>query len=400
MINVNSIQIADLQDADRFHEFQKAVVEAVETGHASDVLDFRIRMQDFFREYADLEVEKPELFRNYRKIILYIELEEFEFLTEDLQCTLIQKYFDSFAQLRLDICHKVDLALLLEDDLLRDDKRDTFMAALLQNQTYIGSENIEVEGVAVSPTIGNWTKKYRFKFGFRHQSDMIRMDFCSRDDARTLSERDQGRLRLLVDLIEQLKVEPQREEETEQQPVPAARVENFSPLYVPIKKPKVPLSQVPKLNQMASDIQPRTTLQSSYSGMPKTAVRPNYGEAPADQQPSAQVTSSGVAFRSLADLHSLDLPFVQNLGENFASFIAMVKTEVQKVYTRSPESKPPIIELWRQSPLFMLYNEMSEESMQTRQPISAIAEQRNKNGQPTLTKEQFNFVADLSKTIQ
>lgn len=399
MINVNSIQIADLQDADRFHEFQKAVVEAVETGHASDVLDFRIRMQDFFREYADLEVQKPELFRNYRKIILYIELEEFEFLTEDLQCILIQKYFDSFAQLRLDICHKVDLALLLEDDLLRDDKRDTFMAALLQNQTYIGSENIEVEGNAVSPTIGNWTKKYRFKFGFKHQSDMIRMDFCARDEARTLSERDQSRLRLLVDLIEQLKVEPQKEEEVEQEVVSPARPENFSPLYVPIKKPKVPLSQVPKLNQFASDIQPRSTLQPSYGAMPRSGVRPRYDQAPV-QQPSPQMTSSGVSFRSLADLHSLDVAFVQNLGEHMGSFVEMVKTEVQKVYARSPESKPPIIELWRQSPLFMLYNEMSEESMQTRQPIAAISERRSRTGQPTLTKEQFNLVADLSKTIQ
>jgi hypothetical protein len=403
MIEINSIKTEDLQDENRFSEFQAAAFEAVETGRAQDALDFRILIQRFFEEYKDLEYSKPELFKNYRKIILYIELEEFEFIPENLQVMLLEKYLYAFEQLKLDVGQKVDMALLLEDEVLRDGKRDTLMAALLQNQQRIGTEQIELQGNMVSPTVGNWAQKYRIQFGQKHKDEIVRMDFCERDEARTLSDRDKKKLRMLVDLVEELKIEPEKEEyETDEVGEPSKVTPAFSSLYVPTKKPKVPFSdmQKPQGSRAFSGMAPQA--QQSASSLRPQFVQTASLAPQAAQEPEDQVTSTNEApvFHSLADLNILNLPMIEAFGEQLPHFVETVKGEIQKVYARSPESKPHIVDLWRQSPLYNLYAEMSEESMQARKPISEIAKDRTQNGHPTLTKEQFDLVADLSKMIQ
>ncbi len=404
MIDINDIKIEDLQDETRFGDYQAAIVEAIETGRARDALELRIRLQQFFQEYRDLEITKPQLFKNYRKIILYIELELFELLTEDLQVVLLQRYFNSFAQLNLDVARKVDQAILLENELLQDDKRDTFTAAILGNQQMIGSERIELNGNLVVPTIANWAQKYRVKYGLKHQDDIVRMDFCERDEARTLSEEDKTKLRTLIDVVEELKVEPQPEQEESEegsedyQQSESKRV--FSPLYVPTKKPKVPLSQVSAYGtEKPATTQSNNALRSRAAQGVKAASQQQNTQQPAQPNFAAQ-QAQPVQFRSLADLSRVDLAFVQNLGTQFGSFANIIKSEVQKVYGRSPESRPHIVELWRTSPLYHLYKEMSEESVMQHQPITTISETRQASGKPTLTKEQFDIVADLSKTIQ
>ncbi len=386
MIDVAKLQPQDLQDESRFSEIQKALVEAVEEGRARDALDFRIAVQRFFVMFKDLEVQKPELFRNYRKLILYIELELFEILTDDLQVLLLEKYFTSFAQLKLDIKQKVETALLLEDPLLVDDKKETLIAALLRNQTLIGREKIELSGRLVSPTIANWVAKYRLRFGNKPQDELVLMDFTSRDEARSLSEEDREKLHTLLQIVEKLKFEEEPEEETEPEtPTEKKERPSLSPLYVPLKKPKVSLKEVQKVTS------------------PMGGIRPQVSRAPqmqAQQAHNVQAPTGMVQFRSLADLNKLDVSMIDRMEVPFSQFVPKIAQEIQKVYTRSPESRRHIVDLWQQSPLYKLYLAMGDESLQMKLPIAQIAERRARSGQPTLTKEMFHLVTELNDTIQ
>lgn len=386
MTDINDIKIEDLQDSTRFTEFQAAVVEAIEEDRARDALDFRLKIQQFFREYADLENTNPDLFKNYRKIILYIELELFELLPEDLQVVLLEKYFHSFAQLNLDVVRKMELAIVLTDDVLQNDKRDTFMAALLKNQHVIGRQKIELQGKMVTPTIGNWVAKYRQKYGLELRDELVQMDFCSRDEARNLSDQERVELQRVLEAVEMSKIQPEEyaPEDTVEDETPKTEAQRaFSALDVPVKQPKVPISEVQK-------IYPNLVPAQQNSLKQKLAPQQNV-ESPAQHY-------SG--FRSLADLGGVNIDTAAELGISLQDFCERIKMEAQKVYMRSPQSKPHIVELWHQSPLYQVYNAMAEDSMRMQQPIDVVERTRREQGQPALSREEFHLIADLSTSLQ
>jgi hypothetical protein len=44
--------------------------------------------------------------------------------------------------------------------------------------------------------------------------------------------------------------------------------------------------------------------------------------------------------------------------------------------------------------------DMTQESMSQKKPVSEVARARTNDGRPTLSKEEFDIVSDLSRTIQ
>lgn len=55
---------------------------------------------------------------------------------------------------------------------------------------------------------------------------------------------------------------------------------------------------------------------------------------------------------------------------------------------------------WRASPLYHLYLSVGSESMNARQPIRTVVQNRSQRGEPTLTVDEFHAIADLNRSLR
>ena len=383
MIDLKTLQPEQLQDPALFAEVQASVIEGIQDGEAATVKDFRLKMKEFMHVFADLEKSEPALMSNYRKLNLYIELQLFEFMPEDIQVRLLERHFFSFARIGLNVLEKIAFALLLHYEELENEKKETLVAAMLNNQELIDNMPLTIDGKQEKSTVGNWIRKYRAAYGIKEQDSLVRIDFSSRGDARNLSEEGRKRLQLVLDAYETLKA-TQEETEFAAEEVQAVQQPTRSPLYIPSKRSLVPLSEV------------RRALAPTRGGV---SAQPASTPA-ATHTTTTVVTEDAETFQKLSDIAHVSLRMIEKTGISLAQFVSTVKTEVARVSASNPQAKYEVTELWRQSPLYFLYMDMAHESMNTKKPISQVVQERSAQGRPVLTKEQFDQVSDLSRSIQ
>ena len=149
-------------------------------------------------------------------------------------------------------------------------------------------------------------------------------------------------------------------------------------------------------------MEPASAKKKELSGRNTNKDTPGYTQDQRTPKPQSapRPTTGQKTFSSLADLEHIDLAMVHGTGATPEQFAKRIKSEVAKVYQRSPESKQHIVDIWRKSPLYMLYMEMGKESMEKKKSIVDIAAERAKKKKSVLTKEEFDVIADLSKSIQ
>jgi len=400
MIDLKLLTSQQLQDPAQYHEIQQAVIHAISYGQGNDAKDFIHVIDDFFHVFRDLEKDEKELFSNYRKLKLYIELELFELMPEEVQVNLLSRHLFAFSRIHVDVVQKIALSVLLTDEMLENEKKETLMAALLNNQDLIGTAKIPVENKPVPPTVSNWLLKYRNTFGLKRQDSLIRMDFITRGEARSLSEEEREKLRLALDAYEEVKfTKVEIDEEKAPEQTEKAAKQSHSPLYIPRKQAIVPMTEmrrsvVPSATGGTS-VQPARILPSTPSVPAAVTNTTTFASAIAPE-----LQPQGESFQKLSDIEHVSLPMVERMGVSLQQFVETVKPNILQVQASSPQAKSDLADLWRRSPLYHLYMDMTQESMSQKKPVSEVARARTNDGRPTLSKEEFDIVSDLSRTIQ
>lgn len=432
-MSLSAIKPEDLQNVSQLPFFEQELEEAIRNGKTSDVLDFRLALKKFLEVYADLEYQNANLFSRIRVMKLRIELEFFPLMTDEVQADLLMNHMHDFQIMNMDIDAKAQDLVQLTDPWLYAELREMGLHALLANNEMLGSQQIELDGKLVAPTIGHWVELYRKQDHSSTEAAMARLDFLNHGFARMLSDVDRNLLAQVLEVCDTFATltpleEPEEAQSPQSQPQPQntsapAKAATRNILYIPEKRsigttPTTPTS-LPKFNRMPTAPRSIEGMAVPKAEYPVPPQAPTYApeavpivhqqavpqQAPTPLRPYAATSSTtspapGSVFQSLADLEHADRDLVLRSASSFDTFAQGVKQEIEKVYARSPESRAYLVQLWRKSPLYKLYIEMGEQSMDTRTPIQQISEQREQQGLPTLSKEEFDIVADLSRFIQ
>ncbi len=100
------------------------------------------------------------------------------------------------------------------------------------------------------------------------------------------------------------------------------------------------------------------------------------------------------------ELQNLTLEEFRSLGGDIRTAARKLKDKFDALAKESYSLRVQGIVGWRQSPLFKLYLNIGGESMNSRQPISAVIGQRQQRGEPVLTDQEFSVIADLNRLLR
>ncbi len=100
------------------------------------------------------------------------------------------------------------------------------------------------------------------------------------------------------------------------------------------------------------------------------------------------------------ELRGLTVQEFRQIGANTSTSILKLKDKFDALAKESYALRVQGIVGWRQSPLHYLYLTMGNESMNERQPITAVVASRAGRGEETLTVDEFRAIADLNRALR
>ncbi len=417
-MNLENITTKQLLDPNTWPEIRKSVDFNREEKFYADLYAFFLILKNFLQTSGDLESQQRELFTNYHRLYDEIEVATFSVQPREIQIEILKKRFRNFALYHVDLAEQLDRAIFYEFQTLRDDLKEEYIGALIANSEPLGTGHVTVNNKQLRASIGSWLQKYIEVYGPERRSNVEQTEFVMRNDevASFLNENEQKELLDLLALFDSLR--PSHDELLERNRL---RHAEESVQRQQLAEEKLTLQRRKRVQvqaqQLAQEIRTTGTLPSAVSAVPPTAAVPAAPRRslsrmgifrkkvdamatpqPAQSQPTSPAQPRG--FHSLVDLPQVDRALVETLGATIPQFAQVVKGEVAKVYGRSPQSKGEIVNLWRNSPLYRLYMEIGQESMRTQKTVQQLSQERAKRGLPVLSKDEFDAIADLSRTIQ
>lgn len=130
--------------------------------------------------------------------------------------------------------------------------------------------------------------------------------------------------------------------------------------------------------------------------MPTAALR----SAIADRPTVSDIRGTSRLVGPTEELRSMSLTDYRRLGPDAVSCVRRVYEKIQRLGKESFTKKAEGIRAWRESVVHQLYVAIGQESLLSGKSIREVIAAYQQSGQPTLTEEEFTYVADLNKKLR
>ena len=100
------------------------------------------------------------------------------------------------------------------------------------------------------------------------------------------------------------------------------------------------------------------------------------------------------------ELGEMDLVNFRRLADEPAEAAGKIKEKIEFLEEDSFARRLAGIKAWRQSPMNKLYLDIGRQSIESNKPISVIIKERKSSGKPAITKQEFDAVMNLNKSLR
>ncbi len=211
------------------------------------------------------------------------------------------------------------------------------------------------------------------------QANAIAASFHNEDQLRQIADRQQATIN--APLPKPPKVPSVPQAEAPLPPLPTAPVQ---PIPIPFR-PTLPVAP-----------RPRPAVSVSAPPMPTASLR----SAISDRPTVSDIRGSSRLVGPIEELRGLSLTDYRRLGPDAVSCVRRVYEKIQRLGKESFTKKAEGVRAWRESVVHRLYVAIGQESLLSGKAIRDVIAARQQSGQPALTEEEFNYVADLNKKLR
>lgn len=190
----------------------------------------------------------------------------------------------------------------------------------------------------------------------------------------------------------------------DQQGLADLHAENVAREQAQAPPPPVPVQSQPSapvIPQPVNAIPVPAPKRVQFNNVRILSPRPNaFEHARLDDIRQPQTKSKYRTVGPLDELRTLGLQEFRTFGTDAVTAIHRLKERFDVLGKESYALRVQGIMAWRTSPLYQLYLEMGSESMESRQPIAALAAARKQRSAESLTDEEFTAIADLNRVLR
>jgi len=100
------------------------------------------------------------------------------------------------------------------------------------------------------------------------------------------------------------------------------------------------------------------------------------------------------------ELRHMDLNNFRRLDKNPGYAIHKIMEKINVIEDDGFDKRMEAVKAWRQSPVYKLYLELGEESMEQKKPVEIIIAERKDREERYLSNEEFSVIMDLNKSLR
>lgn len=146
----------------------------------------------------------------------------------------------------------------------------------------------------------------------------------------------------------------------------------------------------------APSLEEKTEGMEDEAGLRRVfATRPPIGK-----RMMSDVASPSRLVGPLDELQSMTLVEWRRFGQDSLTRTAKIREKIDVIAEDSLIDRAKGIQAWKRSPVYALYIALGRESMEEDQGIDAVIARRESKGELTLTREEFDAIADLNRSLQ
>lgn len=403
----------------------KSAEEYIQFEFVNEAKELALQLEEQLRKYPGLETENPEIFLGYKKLISQLKFTALIGLNDKETFELMEKGLKDVLDSEIDVLNVLKGKLLIIPGVLRDSYLEELRGALRNNEQRIGTQPIKIDNEAVAPTIKNWLEDYSKILGPEYHDPAERIQYLFQSpNVNLLSDKDKEILKALLKLYDALKLDIREPDGLGSYPldmlgieVKAKSVEVPAPPAPAVSKPSLPerkteieaarLAEVRKRLAKTKlgaplkmeEIKPPESLTEKPALLKEEEVKPTLSPQMAEK-PKEIVKSQGPVPKALEDLKNLDINNFRQINPSPKEGAKEIINRINSAILADPAiSRVQALDIWRQSSLYNLYLEIGRRSMSTRRPVKELAEERKSAGQPYLTQEEFEAIAEISGSI-
>lgn len=201
--------LENLNDQKKIENFEETINNVISFDIVDDAREIFLLLKNIFSSNPEFKQAKPELFKVFQNFLTAVKFVIIFDLPEKDIIELVQNNFSFvFDHPGYDIERKLRYKI---SDLETLEKRDNFKnairQALLNNKLLLTKNKITVSGGEEDPSIANWLRDYLVKLGIEPIDSLKFSEYIIRDqNTKNLSETERGKLKILLNLFEKLKV--------------------------------------------------------------------------------------------------------------------------------------------------------------------------------------------------
>lgn len=290
----------------------------------------------------------------------------------------------------VDIIDELATRIDLEFDTTRGQLIDRIRGALLRNNEEFGGASFQLttETQVHRGTLSRWITAYdEVAGGGRNDTVRLAEFLQTYTPTRQLTDLEKALLKDLLGMYDLMKPISLKE-------VQKAEIEELSAQKIKeeLARRQAELAEQRKQASVVAPVVP-----PSPPATPSVPVAP---PAPATSTPPSPPTPRVPrTFQSLKDLEVVDVNMIRDTGLTIPEFAEAIKQQVSVLAGEDGAAKAQVAALWRSSPLYHLYTEIGRESVVTNTTLELVMQNRKVERKPTLSKDEFSALADLSHSL-
>jgi hypothetical protein len=203
---------AQLNDKKFFHEIKIKSQVFIDADQFREAYDMAKQLEQSIDAIKDFKESNYELYKAYKEIIIILKWVGLPIMTEEMVAHYFQYYFTWIFKIDWydysNLWRKLSTVLLVILDYnKRDQYKKSLIQALLNNQEIITSKKISINNQVKNPTVANWLQDYFSVLGTGKVNKLARTQYLVNSvNTKNLSEQERGKVKLLFDLYERLKL--------------------------------------------------------------------------------------------------------------------------------------------------------------------------------------------------